>query len=112
MDDASVTCTFCGEPFHGVCTFCHRLGVPYEYRGRTFSGLCAYRGDRLCPACRDARMETEGVDILVVDDRPSIAPYVANSVRDRDVIRIWLPPELRGIDGRDLVKCRRRSRAR
>jgi hypothetical protein len=92
------------------CTGCGRPGVPYTYRGQEFDGLCAYHGDRLCPACRDARMDTEGVNILVVDDRPSIPPYVVNTVRDRDVVHIYLAPELRGQDGRDSWLARRRRR--
>lgn len=43
--------------------------------GQVYDGLSAYHGDLLCHACRDARMETEGVNILVVDDRPSIPSY-------------------------------------
>lgn len=104
----AIPCLYCGEPFHGRCTSCHRPGVPYEYRGLAFDGLCAYRGERLCPACRDARTEAEGVDILVVDGRPSIPPYVTNTVRDRDTAQIWVPPELRGIDGRDLRRFGKR----
>jgi hypothetical protein len=104
----AVPCGFCGEPYHSRCTYCHRAGVPYTYHGIEFDGLCAYRGDRLCPACRDARMETEGVDILVVDDRPSVPPYVINTVRDRDTVFIRMPPELRGVDGRDLYRRRRK----
>jgi hypothetical protein len=107
--DTEVTCTYCGEPYHGRCTWCHRPGVPYEYHGQAFSGLCAYRGDRLCPSCRDARMAAEGTDVLVVDDRPGMAPYVYNTVRDRDTVFIRLLPEQRGIDGRDLYRRRRRG---
>lgn len=33
------------------CDHCNRPGVPYEYRGITFSGLHANQGDRLCPDC-------------------------------------------------------------
>jgi len=109
MDDADVECTYCGEPYHGRCTWCHRPGVPYEYKGQTFSGLCAFKGARLCQACRDARMETEGVDILVIDGRPPIPPYVYNTVRDRDKAIIFIPPELRGIDGRDAHGVHRRK---
>lgn len=109
--NTTIECGYCGEPYHGRCTSCHRPGVPYEYHGITFDGLCAYRGERLCPVCRDARMDTEGVNILVVDGRPSIPPYVYNTVRDRDTVQIWIPPELRGCDGRDpLPGLRARSR--
>lgn len=108
MDDAGVECGYCGLPYHGLCTSCHRAGVPYEYKGITFSGLCARKGERLCHPCRDAAMDAEGVNILVVDDRPPIPPHVYNTVRDRDLAQIWLPPELRGIDGRDIKKVARR----
>jgi hypothetical protein len=89
------------------CDWCPALGVPYEYRGQRFSGLIAYRGDRLCRSCADRRMETEGVNILVVDDRPSVPDYVVNTVEHRDTVFIWLPPELRGQDGRDKFRLRR-----
>lgn len=69
----------------GRCTGCGRPGVPYEYRGCQFDGLCAYWGDRLCPPCRDARMAETGADILVVSCQPQIPPHVINTVRDRDV---------------------------
>lgn len=112
MDDQDVTCTLCGEPYHGLCTWCHRPGVPYDYKGQHFSGLCSFKGDRLCHFCRDARMDAEGIDILVVDDRPSIPPYVYNTVRDRDTVQIFIPPELRGIDGRDAHGAHRRVSGR
>lgn len=108
MDDTQVECGVCGGRFHGRCTSCHRPGTPYEYRGQTFSGLCANRGERLCPACRDNRTATEGVNILVVDDRPSVPPYIYNTVRDRDTVFIRLPYEQRGRDGRDHHRRRRR----
>ena len=73
-------------------------------------GLIANRGERLCPACCDAQMAAEGADILVVDDRPGIPPYVYNTVRDRDVIHIQVPPELRGYDGRDMSRLARRRK--
>ena len=107
MDDRDVECTLCGEPYHGLCTWCHRPGVPYDYKGQHFSGLCARKGERLCHPCRDAAMDAEGVDILVVDGRPQIPPHVYNTVRDRDLVQIWIPPELRGIDGRDVKKVSR-----
>lgn len=111
MNDNDVECGYCGGPFHGRCTSCHRPGIPYEYRGITFDGLTAYRGERLCPACRDARMAAEGVNILVVDDRPTVPDYVYNTVRDRDTVFIRVQPEERGIDGRD-AHHRRTRRAR
>lgn len=101
-------CTYCGEPYHRQCMHCHRPGVPYDYRGITFDGLIARKGERLCRSCAGAAHEAEGVNILVVDDRPSIPPYVVNTVRDRDVVHIFMPPELRGIDGRDRPGRRRR----
>lgn len=85
-----------------ACSHCGHGGEPYEHRGVKFDGLHAYRGERLCLRCSDAQMDAEGVNILVVDDRPSIPPYVVNTVQDRDVVHIWLPPELRGVDGRDM----------
>ncbi|SRR6266705_4900566 len=68
----------------GACTGCGRQGVPYEHRGLLFGGLCAFRGERLCPACRDACLEDGGVSILVVSYQPQIPPHVVNSARDRD----------------------------
>ena len=41
------------------CDHCNRAGVPYEYKGLTFCGLSANRGQRLCPACLDAALEAE-----------------------------------------------------
>lgn len=106
MNDADVTC-FCGAPFHGRCTWCHRPGIPYEYRAQVFDGLCAFKGERLCPACRDQRMETEGVNILVTDDRPTVPDFIYNTVRDRDTVFIRMQPEQRGVDGRDLYRRRK-----
>ncbi len=81
----------------GACTGCGRHGVPYEHRGITFGGLCAYRGDRLCPACRDARMADSGVDILVASYQQQIPPHVVNSARDRDTAYVgFVFPEQRG----------------
>lgn len=37
------------NPGDGVrCDHCNQPGVPYTYKGRTFSGLVANRGERLC----------------------------------------------------------------
>ena len=81
----------------GACTGCGRHGVPYEHRGLRFGGLCAYRGERLCPACRDAALEDQGVDILVVSYQPQVPPHVVSSVRDRDTVFIGLvTPQQRG----------------
>jgi len=95
-----------------VCTDCGRGGTPYEYRGVRHDGLLAYRGDRVCSPCAQARERADGIDILVVDDRPGRDPYVYNTVRDADKVQIWIPPELRGVDGRDLIPTRRRKRTR
>jgi hypothetical protein len=94
-----------------VCTDCRRPGEPYDNNGVHFDGLLAYKGDRVCSPCASARMDVEGVDILVQDDRPGRMPYVHNTVRDADKIEIWIPRELRGIDGRDRV-AKRRKRTR
>lgn len=81
----------------GACTGCGRYGVPYEHRGLLFGGLCAYRGERLCPGCRDARMAETGVSILVVSYQPQIPPHVVNTVRDRDTtLAGFVFPEQRG----------------
>lgn len=93
-----------------LCNDCGRPGTPYEYKGVRNDGLIAYKGDRLHPRCAEAREAVEGIDILVVDDRPTIPPYVHNTVRDQDKISIALPYELRGIDGRDAIRQPRRSR--
>ena len=90
------------------CDWCNRPGVPYTYKGQQFDGLIANRGFRLCRPCCDDNYEREGINILVVDGRPGIPPYVYNTVRDRDLVQIWVPPELRGIDGRDLRRFGRR----
>lgn len=89
------------------CDWCDTPARPYEYRGRKFSGLTAFKGDKLCPACRDQRMNDEGVNILVHDDRPTIGSYVRNTVRDAGKITITVPVELRGIDGRDATAAER-----
>ena len=92
------------------CNDCGRPGTPYEYKGVRFDGLLSFRGDRVCPVCAQRRESCEGVDILVVDDRPGMEPYVHNTVRDRDKISIVLPPDMRGIDGRDPLPKRRPKR--
>ncbi|MBR7830451.1 hypothetical protein KDK95_29390 [Actinospica sp. MGRD01-02] len=100
-------------PAYSKCTACANPGTAYEYKGRAYDGLTAYRGERLCAACRDARMASEGVDILVRPDGPWREPYLFNTVADRDKVTLWLPPELRGVDGRDLHRLRpRRPRSR
>lgn len=38
------------------CDWCGTPGVPYEYNGAEFSGLCSYEGEQLCPKCRDRKL--------------------------------------------------------
>ena len=81
----------------GACTGCGRHGVPYEHRGLLFGGLCAFRGERLCPACRDACLADGGVSILVVSYQPQVPPHVVSTVRDRDTTFAgFVFPEQRG----------------
>jgi hypothetical protein len=42
-----------------LCDHCNRPGVPYEYRGETFSGLTANRGEWLCRRCLDIAVNVE-----------------------------------------------------
>ena len=91
------------------CQRCQKPGIPYVYRDQEFDGLIAYHHERLCSVCVDEDMNRNGINILVIDDRPSIPPYVYNSVRDADKVTIWIPPELRGIDGRDVKLSKRRK---
>jgi hypothetical protein len=53
------------------CDHCNTLGVPYEYKGRTFSGLSANRGDKLCSRCLNQAVDAE---IAAIPD-PGITPY-------------------------------------
>jgi hypothetical protein len=64
---------------------CHRPGQPYEYRGITFDGLTAYKGEKLCDSCRDRIMAAEGVSIRHVDPLRGI-DHVCNTVRDADLV--------------------------
>ncbi|MEV0237526.1 hypothetical protein [Nonomuraea sp. NPDC050786] len=75
------------------CDHCNQPGIPYTYKGRAFSGLISNRGEKLCPTCNGHEH-----DRFVHDhaNRP---------------VQIWLPPELRGVDGRDIGKAAR-SRTR
>lgn len=109
MSGQEPACGYCGEPYHRQCFHCHRPGVPYEYKGIAFDGLIARKGERLCRGCADQAYEAEGVDILVVDDRITVPPYVYNTVRDEGKAAIWIPYELRGIDGRDAHGAHRRK---
>lgn len=92
-----------------TCSHCGNGGTPYTHNGVNHDGLIADRGERLCRWCSDRQTDAEGVNILVVDGRPSVPPYVVNTVRDRDVAHIYMPPELRGVDGRDAHKRRVRA---
>lgn len=92
-----------------LCQRCGQPGEPYTYRGIEFDGLHSNRGERLCSVCLWADVESTPIRILVVDDRPSVPPYVWDSIEDRDKIRIFLPAERRGIDGRDTGKKRRKK---
>lgn len=60
------------------CAYCGRPGRPYEHRGVTFDGLTCYRGERLCPACSQARMDSDGVNIRV-DPGSDRIPYTVNT---------------------------------
>lgn len=98
VDAPARTLTVIPDPTcFGACTGCGRQGVPYEHRGLLFGGLCAYRGERLCPACRDACVAETGVSILVVSYQPQIPPHVVNSAEDQDVTYAgFVFPEQRG----------------
>jgi hypothetical protein len=91
----------------GRCTWCGRPGQHYTYRGIRFDGLVAVKGERLCPACRDISA-ADGVNILVIDDRPSVPPYIVNTVRDKDTVHARVSPEHRGTDGRDAARRKHR----
>jgi hypothetical protein len=84
LPDSALECTYCGLPYHKRCMHCHRPGVPYVYHGIEFDGLTAYKGERLCPGCRDAIMAVEGVDIRVTG--MGGIDFVHNTVRDADMV--------------------------
>jgi hypothetical protein len=84
IPDSEKECTYCGALYHKRCMHCHRAGEPYTYHGIEFDGLTAYKGEKLCPGCRDAIMAVEGVNIHVVG-RGGI-DHVYNSVRDADLV--------------------------
>ena len=94
------------------CWHCGRAGKPYVYRGLPFSGLISDRHEKLCGDCQERQAKVTGIDILVIDGRPGMAPYIYNTVRDRDTVQIFVPPEMRGIDGRDLPRARRARKGR
>lgn len=72
------------------CDHCDQPGVPYEYMGRTFSGLVPNEGERLCPRCNGFKHDQFVAELA---DRP---------------LQIWIPPELAGVDGRDMASAARR----
>src|SRR5260370_38689134 len=71
------------------CTWCGRAGRPYEYKGVKFDGLTDFKGDRLCPACRDAKSTAEGIPVLV-DPGSYRIPYVVTIGRPPDTGRAIL----------------------
>jgi hypothetical protein len=92
-----------------VCDHCGNPGIPYVYREILFDGLHANRGERLCPQCLQASVDTDGVNITV--QTRSAHTYTMNTVRDAD--RAFVGScELDIADGRDLDKeCRKAVRA-
>ncbi|MBF6333659.1 hypothetical protein [Nocardia transvalensis] len=86
------------------CDHCDAPGIPYEYKGRQFSGLTANRGERLCPRCSEW--------VCQRDTEEACARHYGMSVADlREFglpITPQLPPELKGTDGQDLGKAIRR----
>lgn len=44
------------------CDHCGRPGKPYTCRGRRFTGLSAYQGERLCPPCLDIAVDADTPD--------------------------------------------------
>ena len=79
-------------PGDGVrCDHCNQPGVPYTYQGREFSGLIANQGERLCSTCNGRAHDT------FVSEAVEAAPAA-----------IWIPAELRGVDGRDAAAAARR----
>jgi hypothetical protein len=95
----------------GRCDHCGRPGEPYVYREIRFDGLHADRGERLCTMCLGVAVDRDGVNIHVSEPDRGI-DYVYNSVRDADKAPIWIPHELRGVDGRDTPRRARRRRRR
>ena len=75
----------------GRCTFCRRPGVPYVYRGIRFDGLCAFKGERLCPACRDEYSKSEGVTITISCKTCNRSRTVNTADMDPDAVtpRAW-----------------------
>ena len=46
------------------CDHCDTPGEPYEYKGKIFSGLTAWEGERLCPRCRDHKWDREVTPVI------------------------------------------------
>lgn len=89
-----------------ACDHCHRPGIPYTHRGRSFDGLTPHRGERLCPACTDATVDADGANITV--RTRDAHEYVINTTRDRDKVFIG-SAHLDIADGRDMDKYVRRA---
>lgn len=72
------------------CDHCDQPGIPYEYKGRTFSGLISNQGEKLCPRCNGHEHD--------------------RFVRERSdySVQITVPLELRGVDGKDAAREGRR----
>jgi hypothetical protein len=56
------------------CIACGRAGEPYVYHDLEFDGLCAWHGEKICPSCRDARLELLGQ----AAGRAPVTPRVKN----------------------------------
>ena len=44
------------------CDWCDTPGIPYDYNGMTFSGLCSTDEGKLCPSCRDRYCDRRNVE--------------------------------------------------
>ena len=92
------------------CTWCGRAGRPYEYKKVRFDGLTSFKGERLCPACRDEMSAAEGVQVLV-DPGSLRIPYVVTIGRPQDADSVIIQAQFG--DGRDRPRPgRQRKRAR
>ena len=87
------------------CAYCGRRGEAYEHKGVRFDGLTSYRGERLCPACSQARMDADGVNIRV-DPGHYRLPYVVNTRDLADQVTITCEFG----DGRDMARKHRGKR--
>jgi hypothetical protein len=84
-----ITATLPASAADKRCDHCNAFGQPYTYRGRRLSGLTAYRGERLCPACTDRALQAdldEPVGWAQVPAREYVTP-IAAKYRYRD----WPP---------------------